>query len=219
MHKMYGLFVNAVEEKAGEEIPESMNSIENYPAEQSHDSVEEPLSFGHDGEKGSRIRKAEMEHIGSSKRIKLETTSETVSNEMLVARSLVSKFSSFTKFLLFSTMAAPGISEYKSNFNDLIDSEAASAFPAPVFGNSNVQMTSGAVKLSSVDELYQKLKYKQYFRMETHPNGGARTLHASQREFEHLSEEEINDLTDEFFRVWPYRKFPNPNSILHPLSF
>jgi hypothetical protein len=43
------------------------------------------------------------------------------------------------------------------------------------------------------------LKYGRFFRVEAHPNGGATVVHAYQDELNTLSEEELEELADEFF--------------------
>jgi len=45
------------------------------------------------------------------------------------------------------------------------------------------------------------LKYREYFRIETHPNGGALVLHTYQDEINHLNAEEMDELAKEYFKV------------------
>lgn len=45
----------------------------------------------------------------------------------------------------------------------------------------------------------EHLKYGKFFRVEAHPNGGATVVHAYQDELNTLSEEELEELADEFF--------------------
>lgn len=44
-------------------------------------------------------------------------------------------------------------------------------------------------------------RYSQYMYIETHPNGGATVVHMYQKELDHLSEDQMNELSDEFFKV------------------
>lgn len=44
-------------------------------------------------------------------------------------------------------------------------------------------------------------RYSQYMHIEAHPNGGATVVHMYQDELNHLSPEQMNDLSDEFFKV------------------
>lgn len=45
------------------------------------------------------------------------------------------------------------------------------------------------------------MKWKRYFHVEYHSNGGALVLHAYQDEIKHLREQEMKELTHEFFKV------------------
>lgn len=49
--------------------------------------------------------------------------------------------------------------------------------------------------------LYSDLKYGKYFHIEVHTNGGASIVHMYQSEINSLSETEMEELTEEFFRV------------------
>lgn len=51
------------------------------------------------------------------------------------------------------------------------------------------------------DSIYSDLKYGRFFHVEVHTNGGASIVHMYQNEFESLSESEMEELTEEFFRV------------------
>ncbi|XP_034251702.1 uncharacterized protein LOC117651631 [Thrips palmi] len=44
-------------------------------------------------------------------------------------------------------------------------------------------------------------RYAKYMHIETHPNGGASVVHMYQEELNHLSEDQMNELSDEFFKV------------------
>lgn len=44
-------------------------------------------------------------------------------------------------------------------------------------------------------------RYSQYMHIETHPNGGASVVHMYQEELDHLSKDQLNELSDEFFKV------------------
>jgi lysine-specific demethylase 9 len=47
----------------------------------------------------------------------------------------------------------------------------------------------------------ENLKYAKYFRIEVHPNGGASFVHLYQDEIAGLSNEEMDELVDEYFQV------------------
>ncbi|XP_055300302.1 uncharacterized protein LOC129567453 [Sitodiplosis mosellana] len=51
------------------------------------------------------------------------------------------------------------------------------------------------------DSLYSDLKYGRYFHIEVHTNGGASIVHMYQNEIDSLSDSEMEELTEEFFRV------------------
>lgn len=51
------------------------------------------------------------------------------------------------------------------------------------------------------DSLYSDLKYGRFFHVEVHTNGGASIVHMYQNEIDSLSETEMEELTEEFFRV------------------
>lgn len=51
------------------------------------------------------------------------------------------------------------------------------------------------------DSLYSDLKYGRFFHVEVHTNGGASIVHMYQNEIESLNETEMEELTEEFFRV------------------
>lgn len=51
------------------------------------------------------------------------------------------------------------------------------------------------------DSLYSDLKYGRYFHVEVHTNGGASIVHMYQNEIDSLSDSEMEELTEEFFRV------------------
>lgn len=51
------------------------------------------------------------------------------------------------------------------------------------------------------DSLYSDLKYGRFFHIEVHTNGGASIVHMYQNEIDSLSESEMEELTEEFFRV------------------
>lgn len=51
------------------------------------------------------------------------------------------------------------------------------------------------------DSIYSDLKYGRFFHVEVHTNGGASIVHMYQSEIESLSDTEMEDLTEEFFRV------------------
>lgn len=46
-----------------------------------------------------------------------------------------------------------------------------------------------------------KLKYRNYFHVEVHSNGGALVLHCYQEEINHLRHHELKELATEFFRL------------------
>lgn len=58
-------------------------------------------------------------------------------------------------------------------------------------------------KLASnmTDSLYSDLKYGRFFHVEVHTNGGASVVHMYQDEIDTLTESELDELTEEFFRV------------------
>lgn len=51
------------------------------------------------------------------------------------------------------------------------------------------------------DSIYSDLKYGRFFHVEVHTNGGASIVHMYQSEIESLSDSEMEELTEEFFRV------------------
>lgn len=51
------------------------------------------------------------------------------------------------------------------------------------------------------DSLYSDLKYGRFFHVEVHTNGGASIVHMYQNEIDSLNETEMEELTEEFFRV------------------
>lgn len=51
------------------------------------------------------------------------------------------------------------------------------------------------------DSLYSDLKYGRFFHVEVHTNGGASIVHMYQNEINSLNEAEMDELTDEFFRI------------------
>lgn len=51
------------------------------------------------------------------------------------------------------------------------------------------------------DSLYSDLKYGRFFHVEIHTNGGASIVHMYQNEIDSLSNDEMESLTEEFFRV------------------
>lgn len=51
------------------------------------------------------------------------------------------------------------------------------------------------------DSLYSDLKYGRFFHVEVHTNGGASVVHMYQNEINSLSEAEMEELTEEFFRI------------------
>lgn len=51
------------------------------------------------------------------------------------------------------------------------------------------------------DSLYSDLKYGRFFHIEVHTNGGASIIHMYQDEIDTLTESELDELTEEFFRV------------------
>lgn len=51
------------------------------------------------------------------------------------------------------------------------------------------------------DSLYSDLKYGRFFHVEVHTNGGASVVHLYQHEIDALNEAEMEELTEEFFRV------------------
>lgn len=77
------------------------------------------------------------------------------------------------------------------------------------YGDTFKQMipTSTPLKITktpcnpSTDGLYSNLKYGKMFHIEVHTNGGASIVHMYQNEINSLSETEMDELTDEFFRV------------------
>jgi len=50
-------------------------------------------------------------------------------------------------------------------------------------------------------ELLDGLKYKKFIHIETYPNGGATVVHMYQDEIDNLSREQIEELTQEYFKV------------------
>lgn len=51
------------------------------------------------------------------------------------------------------------------------------------------------------DSLYSDLKYGRFFHVEVHTNGGASIVHMYQNEINSLTEAEMDELTEEFFRI------------------
>lgn len=51
------------------------------------------------------------------------------------------------------------------------------------------------------DSLYSDLKYGRFFHIEVHTNGGASIVHMYQDEIDTLTESELDELSEEFFRV------------------
>lgn len=51
------------------------------------------------------------------------------------------------------------------------------------------------------DSLYSDLKYGRFFHVEVHTNGGASIVHMYQNEINSLNEAEMDELTEEFFRI------------------
>lgn len=51
------------------------------------------------------------------------------------------------------------------------------------------------------DSLYSDLKYGRFFHIEVHTNGGASIVHMYQNEINSLNETEMDELTEEFFRI------------------
>lgn len=51
------------------------------------------------------------------------------------------------------------------------------------------------------DSLYSDLKYGRFFHVEVHTNGGASVVHMYQNEIKSLTEAEMDELTEEFFRI------------------
>lgn len=51
------------------------------------------------------------------------------------------------------------------------------------------------------DSLYSDLKYGRFFHVEVHTNGGASIVHMYQDEIDTLTESQLDELTEEFFRV------------------
>jgi hypothetical protein len=81
----------------------------------------------------------------------------------------------------------------------LVNSPASACLKMKIIAHS----AAGPKKVEKLpfEELHESLKYRHYFRVETHPNGGARTLHAYQEEIDMLSPEEADELAHEFFQV------------------
>lgn len=77
------------------------------------------------------------------------------------------------------------------------------------FGEPFKQMTPTSTPLKQtktfacnmVDSLYSDLKYGRFFHVEVHTNGGASIVHMYQNEIDSLSESEMSELTEEFFRI------------------
>lgn len=77
------------------------------------------------------------------------------------------------------------------------------------FGEPFKQMTptSTPMKCSQTlacnmnDSIYADLKYGRFFHVEVHTNGGASIVHMYQNEIDSLNESEMDELTEEFFRI------------------
>lgn len=67
--------------------------------------------------------------------------------------------------------------------------------------SSTPQKLSQSLTCDMVDSLYSDLKYGKFFHVEVHTNGGASVVHMYQNELNSLSESEMEELTEEFFRV------------------
>lgn len=63
----------------------------------------------------------------------------------------------------------------------------------------NYKMLNNPVMKS---ELLEGLKYKKFIHIETYPNGGATVVHMYQDEIESLSREQMEELTQEYFKVY-----------------
>lgn len=77
------------------------------------------------------------------------------------------------------------------------------------YGEPYKQMTPTSTPLKGTktlasnmsDSIYSDLKYGRFFHIEVHPNGGASIVHMYQNEINNLSDSEMDELTEEFFRV------------------
>lgn len=77
------------------------------------------------------------------------------------------------------------------------------------FGEPFKQMTPTSTPMKSAqtlacnmnDSIYTDLKYGRFFHVEVHTNGGASIVHMYQNEIDTLNETEMDELTEEFFRV------------------
>lgn len=55
--------------------------------------------------------------------------------------------------------------------------------------------------MKALEEIMSGLKYKDYMKIETHANGGAKILHAYQDDINHLNPQEVEEFSYEFFKV------------------
>lgn len=77
------------------------------------------------------------------------------------------------------------------------------------YGEPFKQMTPSATPLkftknlacNMTDSLYSDLKYGRFFHIEVHTNGGASIVHMYQDELDSLTDEQLEELTEEFFRI------------------
>lgn len=79
--------------------------------------------------------------------------------------------------------------------------------PPSAFNWHPAQRPSSISSISKPDQFSHPpsdlYRYSQYMHIETHPNGGATVVHMYQEELNNLSEDQMNELSDEFFKVCP----------------
>ena len=83
---------------------------------------------------------------------------------------------------------------------------------------ANQSLSTKKMAKQPFEELHESLRFGQYFHVEVHPNGGARTLHAYQGEIDMLSPEDANELAQEFFQVKTSLIFESINLALTSLT-
>lgn len=71
----------------------------------------------------------------------------------------------------------------------------------PMIPTSTPMKNAKTLACNMTDSLYSDLKYGRFFHVEVHTNGGASVVHMYQNEIDSLSDIEMEELTEEFFRI------------------